>query len=181
MAFLEKSVSGRGGQNDDHHLLPLSLPPTQPVNDIAYLLKKGRIERWMLTTLDLWEGRGRSHDVFYIESVKVPLLTSGSTTINNGRGRAHDLCLRFFKKLWSFTPSDLRSGVRTDLQMSMPTSGSQGVLFVDRVNYGRFLHTFLIKSWLSLEFLFKYHQFRYCSAFMSLWGRIEKSKNSISK
>ncbi len=35
----------------------------------------------MLTTLYLWEGRGRSHDVFYTESVKVPPLTSGSTTI----------------------------------------------------------------------------------------------------
>jgi hypothetical protein len=29
------------------------------------------IGRFMLTTLDLWEGRGRRHDVFSIESVKV--------------------------------------------------------------------------------------------------------------
>jgi hypothetical protein len=29
------------------------------------------IGRLMLTTLVLWEGRGRRHDIFYIESVKV--------------------------------------------------------------------------------------------------------------
>jgi hypothetical protein len=34
-------------------------------------LKKGMIGRLMLTTLDLCEGRGRRHDVIYIESIKV--------------------------------------------------------------------------------------------------------------
>jgi hypothetical protein len=43
--------------------LPLSLPSTQQVDDIAYLLKKGRVERLMLTAFDLWKGRGRKHDV----------------------------------------------------------------------------------------------------------------------
>jgi hypothetical protein len=32
-----------------------------------------RIGRLMLTALDLWEGRGKRHDVFYSESVKVIL------------------------------------------------------------------------------------------------------------
>jgi hypothetical protein len=29
----------------------------------------------------------------------------------NNRGRGHNLCLRFFKKVRSFTPTDLRSGI----------------------------------------------------------------------
>jgi hypothetical protein len=32
--------------------------------------KKGRFGRSMFTTLDLWEGRGRRQDVFFIESEK---------------------------------------------------------------------------------------------------------------
>jgi hypothetical protein len=35
----------------------------------------------MLTTLDLWEGRGRMHDVFYIETIPRHL-------INNNRQRS---------------------------------------------------------------------------------------------
>jgi hypothetical protein len=54
------------------YLLPLSLPLTQPVDDIAYLFKKGRIGRLMLTTLGLWEGRGRRHDVFLHLKCKSP-------------------------------------------------------------------------------------------------------------
>jgi hypothetical protein len=46
------------------YLLPLSLPSTQHVGDIVYLKINGRIVRLMLATLDLWEGRGRRHDVF---------------------------------------------------------------------------------------------------------------------
>ncbi len=49
---------------------------------------------------------------FYIESVKVHLSTAGLTTINNDRGRGHNRRLRFFKKVWSFTPSDLRSRIQ---------------------------------------------------------------------
>ncbi len=42
------------------------------LHDISLTFKKkGRMVRLMLTTLDLWEVRGRRHDVFYIESVKV--------------------------------------------------------------------------------------------------------------
>ena len=39
------------------------LPSTQQVNYLAYFLKKGRVERSMLTTFDLWKGRGRRHGV----------------------------------------------------------------------------------------------------------------------
>jgi hypothetical protein len=72
-------------------------------SDTAFVFKKGRTGRLMLTTLDLWEGRGRGHD----------------------------FCLRFFKKVRSFTPSDFRSGIRslsTDLQVSMPTSAPRSIL-----------------------------------------------------
>ncbi len=78
-----------------------------------FILKKGRIERLLLTTLDLWEGRGRRQVVFYIKSVEVHLSTSGSTTIDNDCRRGRNLCLLFFKKVWSFIPSDLRSGIRS--------------------------------------------------------------------
>ncbi len=66
------------------YLLPSTSisPSNQQVDDIAYLLKKGRVERLMLTTFDLWKGRGRRHDVSYIESVKVPPSTSRSTEID---------------------------------------------------------------------------------------------------
>jgi hypothetical protein len=50
--------------------------------------------------------------LFYIKSVKVNPKTSWSTRINNKRGRGHDLCLRFFEKVQSFTPFDGRSGIR---------------------------------------------------------------------
>ncbi len=64
--------------------------------------------RLMLTTLGLWEGRGRRHDVFYIESVKVPPSTSGSTTITV---EGTIFAFGFSKKVRSFTPSDLRSRI----------------------------------------------------------------------
>jgi hypothetical protein len=68
-----------GGKNDN--LLPststVPLPLTQQFDELAYLLKKGKVERLMLTTFDLWEGQGRRHDIslhrkckstsFYIE------------------------------------------------------------------------------------------------------------------
>jgi hypothetical protein len=38
---------------------PIPLPSTQQVNNLAYLFKKGRVERSMLTTFNLWKGRGR--------------------------------------------------------------------------------------------------------------------------
>jgi hypothetical protein len=47
-----------------NYLLPLALPSTQHVDDIAYLKRKGRIMMLMLTTLDFWEDRGRRHNVF---------------------------------------------------------------------------------------------------------------------
>jgi hypothetical protein len=83
------------------YLLPLSLPSTRHVDDIAYLFKKGMIERLMLTTLDLWEIRGRRHDVFF--TLKVYKLIprhcdqQRSTTI---MVEGTFLCLR------SFTPFD---------------------------------------------------------------------------
>jgi hypothetical protein len=43
----------------------IPLPSTQQVADTAFVFKKGRIGRLMLTTLDLWEGRGRRRDFFY--------------------------------------------------------------------------------------------------------------------
>jgi hypothetical protein len=61
------------------YLPPLPLPSTQLVVDLAYLLKKGRVERSMLTTFDLWKGQGRSKKTdkqiegmtfLYIECVK---------------------------------------------------------------------------------------------------------------
>jgi hypothetical protein len=60
----------------------IPLPSTQQVDAKAFVFKKGRIERLMLTTLDHWEGRGRRHDVFYIESVKVPPSTLRLTKID---------------------------------------------------------------------------------------------------
>jgi hypothetical protein len=52
------------------NLLPLSLSLTGHVGDIIYLKKKGRIVRFLLTTLDLWKSRGIGRDVFFIESEK---------------------------------------------------------------------------------------------------------------
>ena len=49
--------------------LPLSLSSTH-VGDIVYLKKKGRIVRFLLTTLVLWKSRGKGRDVFFIESEK---------------------------------------------------------------------------------------------------------------
>jgi hypothetical protein len=46
------------------YLLPLSLPSTQHVGDFVYLKKKGRIVRFLLTTLGLWKIRGIGRDVF---------------------------------------------------------------------------------------------------------------------
>ncbi len=63
------------------YLRHIPLPSTQQVDDTAFVLKKGRIGR-LTPTLDLWEGRGRRQDVFYIESVKVPPSTSRSTKID---------------------------------------------------------------------------------------------------
>jgi hypothetical protein len=40
----------RGGQNDD------LLPSTQQVADLAFVFKKGRVDRSMLTTFNLWKG-----------------------------------------------------------------------------------------------------------------------------
>ena len=60
----------RGGQNEDVYLLPPSLTSTRHVGDIVYLKKKGRIVRFLLTTLVLWKSRGKGRDVFFIESEK---------------------------------------------------------------------------------------------------------------
>jgi hypothetical protein len=48
------------------YLRHIPLPTTQQVADIAYLLKKGRIERITLFSLDFWEGRGRRYDGFLL-------------------------------------------------------------------------------------------------------------------
>ncbi len=47
------------------YLLPLYLPSTRHVGDIIYLKKKGRIVRFLLTTLDLWKSRCIGRDVFF--------------------------------------------------------------------------------------------------------------------
>ncbi len=60
----------RGGQNDDR-LPSTSISTFNTCRRHCLPLKKGRIVRLMLTTLDLCEGRGRRPNVFYIESVKV--------------------------------------------------------------------------------------------------------------
>ncbi len=67
--------------------------------------KKGRIGRLMLTTLELRESR-----IFLHWKCKSPSFDSG---IDNHRSRGHDLCIRFFKKIRSFTLSDLRSDIRS--------------------------------------------------------------------
>jgi hypothetical protein len=58
-----KGVVRRGGQNDD--LRPIPLPLIQQVDDLAFVFKKGRVKRSMLTTFNLWKGkgRGRRHDI----------------------------------------------------------------------------------------------------------------------
>jgi hypothetical protein len=58
------------------YLLRLPLPSTQQVDNIAYLLKKGRVERLMLTTLYLWKVEVEGTMFLYIESLKVPPSTS---------------------------------------------------------------------------------------------------------
>jgi hypothetical protein len=52
------------------YLRHIPLPSIQQVEDKAFVFKKGRTGRLTLTTLDLWEGRGRRQDVFYIESAQ---------------------------------------------------------------------------------------------------------------
>jgi hypothetical protein len=53
------------GKMTTFYLQHIPLPSTQQVEDLAYLLKKGRVERLMLTTFNLWkgQGRGRRHDL----------------------------------------------------------------------------------------------------------------------
>jgi hypothetical protein len=87
------------------YLLPLSLSATS-----LTFKKKGRIVRLMLTTLDLWKGRGRRHDVFLHWKFKSRSLDS---VIDIDRCRGHNLCLRFLKKVGSFTPFVRRSGFRS--------------------------------------------------------------------
>ncbi len=83
------------------------------------LKKKGKIGRLMLTILDIWEGRGRRHNVFYIESVKVHPSTSGSITLPS-----------VFQKSTIYQTFRPQVGYSiavehpTDLQVSMPTSAS---------------------------------------------------------
>ncbi len=64
------------GKMTTFYLRPIPLPSTQQVDDLAYLLKKCRGERSMLTTFDLWKGRGRRHDLSLTESVKFHPLKS---------------------------------------------------------------------------------------------------------
>jgi hypothetical protein len=64
------------------YLRHIPLPSTQQFDNTAIVFKKDRNERLTLTTLDLREGRGRRHNVFYIGSVKVPPSTSRSTKID---------------------------------------------------------------------------------------------------
>jgi hypothetical protein len=64
------------------YLRHIPLPSIQQVDGTAFVFKKGRIGRLTLNTLDLWKGRGRRHDVFYVESVKVPPSTLRSSKIN---------------------------------------------------------------------------------------------------
>jgi hypothetical protein len=63
------------------YLRPIPLPSTQQVDDIAFVFKKGRVARSMLTTFDLWKGRGRGHDLWFRFFEKVPHSTSRSTMI----------------------------------------------------------------------------------------------------
>jgi hypothetical protein len=52
-------------------------------------------------------------NVFFIESVKVDPKRSWSSTIDKDPGRGHDLCLRFFEKVQSFTSFHRRSGIKS--------------------------------------------------------------------
>jgi hypothetical protein len=54
------------------YLWPIPLPSTQQVDDLAYLFKKGRAERSMLTTFDLWKGRCRRHNLSLHWKCKIP-------------------------------------------------------------------------------------------------------------
>ncbi len=63
------------------YLRPIPLPSTQQVDDIAFVFKKGRVARSMLTIFDLWKGRGRGHDLWFRFFEKVPHSTSRSTMI----------------------------------------------------------------------------------------------------
>jgi hypothetical protein len=71
--------------------------------------KKGKIGRLMLTTLDLWKSRGIGHDVFFWKCKGWSL----DIVIDNDPGRGNDLCLRVFKKVWSFTHFGRRLGIRS--------------------------------------------------------------------
>ncbi len=44
------------GKMTTFYLRPIPLPSTQQVDDLAYLVKKGRVEMSMLTTFNLWKG-----------------------------------------------------------------------------------------------------------------------------
>jgi hypothetical protein len=71
-------IGGKGGNGavvgkmTTFYLRPLPLPLTQQVDDLDYLSKEGRVERLMLTTFDLWEGRGRRHNVSLHRKCKSP-------------------------------------------------------------------------------------------------------------
>jgi hypothetical protein len=66
------------------YLQPLSLPSRRHVDDIVYLKKKGRNVRFLLTISDLWEGRGKRHNVFFIESEKFDPLKSATKIVVEG-------------------------------------------------------------------------------------------------
>jgi hypothetical protein len=49
----------------------IPLPTTQQVANAAYLLKEGRVRRFTLFTLDLWEGWGRRYNGFLLGRYKI--------------------------------------------------------------------------------------------------------------
>jgi hypothetical protein len=64
---LRPPPSAEVGKMTTFYLWPIPLPSTQQVDDLAYLLKKGRVERSMLSAFDLWKDRGRRHDLSLLE------------------------------------------------------------------------------------------------------------------
>ncbi len=94
---------GRGGQKEDR--LPSTSISTFNTACRRHCSQDRAVSAYYLRPL----GRqGQKARCFFIESKKFDPQKSGSSTIDKDRGRRHDLCLRFFEKVRSFTPFEGR-------------------------------------------------------------------------
>ncbi len=78
-ALCPPSAVSEVGKMTTSNLRPIPLPSTQQVADLVLFLKKGRVDRSMLTTLNLWKGTGKvgyQTDVEHSTYLQVSMPTS---------------------------------------------------------------------------------------------------------